>query len=119
RLRQRTRRVVRPGTAALLSGLQEDAAGGNRYGVGVLVEIELRDAAPERGEKFIHRSCGLQLLNGFASDLAGGVFFQPFWAVGGLLREQVFEVDDEVVGAEANGDTVGGFDRETHHGFVD
>ena len=71
------------------------------------------------GEEFIDGGRGLQLFNGLAGNFAGGVFFQPFWPFSGLLHEKVFEVDNEVVGAEADGDAAGGFDGETHHGFVD
>ena len=69
-----TRRVVRTGTAPFLGGLEVDAAGGNRYWVGVLVEIELRDAAAQRGEQFIDGGRGLQLFDGFARDFAAGIF---------------------------------------------
>jgi hypothetical protein len=84
RLRKRTQRIIqRNGDAPRWAGGRFRRWESLR--VGVLIEIELRAAAAESGEPFIHGGRGLQLFNGFAGDLAGGVFFEPLGAVSGFF----------------------------------
>src|SRR6266540_1741392 len=105
--------VVRSGASALFSGLQEEATLRNR------VRRLRRDLLAQRGDD-IRRCLGrLHRVGSLAGQLTTGPVPQRLEPFGGLLVQQLAQIQHDMVWLHADGRSRGFAEFEAHHRLVD